>query len=54
MEIVWNPDYPPLVGERVKYACAAGGRFNKRLDSVEKADYYLECTEPDKFQEPDW
>ena len=54
LKIVWNPDFPPLVGESVKYACAAGGKFNKRMDSLEMADYYLKCIDPDTFEEPSW
>ena len=54
LKIVWNPNFPPLVGESVKYACDAGGKYNKRVDSLAVADYYLECTQPDVFEEPEW
>ena len=54
IKIVWNKDFPPLVGESIKYTCDAGGEFNRRADGIDTADYYLECMEPEKFEEPDW
>ena len=54
LRIVWNPEFPTLVGQKVKYSCDAGGYFNRRRDSMDLADYYLECLEPDTFEEPDW
>ena len=54
IKIIWNQDFPPIVGESVKYTCDAGGKFNRRADDITTADYYLECLEPDKFEEPDW
>ena len=53
-KIVWNKDFPPLVGESIKYTCDAGGQFNRRADSLDTADYSLQCIEPETFEDPDW
>lgn len=54
LEIVWNPDFPPVVGEKVKYVCSAGGQFNRREDNINLADYYLECLDGGIFETPIW
>ena len=54
IKIIWNKDFPPLVGESVKYTCDAGGKFNRRADGIDTADYYLECMAPEKYEEPEW
>ena len=54
LKLVWNPEFPPIVGEKVKYACDAGGYFNRRKDGLELSDFYLECLQPDTFADPDW
>ena len=54
LELIWNPDYAPLIGESVKYSCAAAGKFNRIEDDFGLADYYLECLEGGDFEIPDW
>ena len=54
LKIIWNKDFPPMVGDSIKYTCDAGGKFNRRKDSLDEADYYLECVAPDTFEEPEW
>ena len=54
LELVWNPDYAPLIGEHVKYSCAAAGKFNRIEDNFDLADYYLECLEGGSFAAPEW
>ena len=52
--LVWNPDFPPIVGEKVKYSCNAKGKFNRWETDIGLSDYFLECLDGGGFEAPDW